>query len=495
MTDGMEKLKQHETSIAEYWELVKEPGQPNLDPIGWFGPTPETPGDMIVTNDQDIPGADTSFDNVNLHFHGMQIVRHLFYPQGTNNASAPWITLTPDNSESRCFCYVFEIPFDHPQGTFFWHIHRHGSVAMQAWQGMVGFLQVGNVESAGSPDNDLAKQGVIRDEFIALWEWSVDPKHRVAGTSTFFEGNFIQRNDYIQTFLTNNGYQPTYSMYVGETVHVRLLCAQTTTGSGIYILDEDDNMIPFWVFASDGISYSHAVQHESILIGPGQREGVLLQFSKAGKYSIMQQILNDMQVGGNSGGDAPLGFIEVSNDIPVDYKGILNIDISTLKFTPGMSGNITEEDVINQNSINFEVQSIKMKAPVPQFIINGVEFDSSRIVEREVAAVATSWTLTSNMNYFHPFHIHVNPFQVIMMHTGNITGTVGETSLEDAVFDTNLNPHPMWRDTVFIPPFGMTVIRQRFGESVAWTGKTVFHCHFLDHEDQGMIAAMMIVGA
>jgi hypothetical protein len=84
---------------------------------------------------------------------------------------------------------------------------------MQAWQGMVGFLQVGNVDSPGSPDNDLAKQGVIRDEFIALWEWSVDPKHRVAGTSTFFEGNFIQRDDYLQSFLTNNGYQPTYSMY------------------------------------------------------------------------------------------------------------------------------------------------------------------------------------------------------------------------------------------------------------------------------------------
>jgi prophage tail gpP-like protein len=38
----------------------------------------------------------------------------------------------------------------------------------------------------------------------------------------------------------------------------------------------------------------------------------------------------------------------------------------------------------------------------------------------------------------------------------------------------------------------MTVINQRFGESIAWTGKTVFHCHFLDHEDQGMIAAMII---
>ena len=40
----------------------------------------------------------------------------------------------------------------------------------------------------------------------------------------------------------------------------------------------------------------------------------------------------------------------------------------------------------------------------------------------------------------------------------------------------------------------MTKVRQRFGsESVAWTGKMVFHCHFLDHEDQGMIASMMIL--
>ena len=25
---------------------------------------------------------------------------------------------------------------------------------------------------------------------------------------------------------------------------------------------------------------------------------------------------------------------------------------------------------------------------------------------------AAQWTLTSNMNYYHPFHVHVNPFQV-----------------------------------------------------------------------------------
>lgn len=60
----------------------------------------------------------------------------------------------------------------------------------------------------------------------------------------------------------------------------------------------------------------------------------------------------------------------------------------------------------------------------------------------------------------------------------------------EAVVSTSFG---QWRDTVFIPPNGFTQILQRFaGGEKAWTGKTVFHCHFLDHEDQGMIAAIMI---
>ena len=54
----------------------------------------------------------------------------------------------------------------------------------------------------------------------------------------------------------------------------------------------------------------------------------------------------------------------------------------------------------------------------------------------------------------------------------------------------------MWRDTVFVPPFGQVVIWQRFGnrQATAWTGKSVFHCHFSDHADQGMMSAFVIDG-
>jgi FtsP/CotA-like multicopper oxidase with cupredoxin domain len=90
------------------------------------------------------------------------------------------------------------------------------------------------------------------------------------------------------------------------------------------------------------------------------------------------------------------------------------------------------------------------------------------------------------------------------MTSGELPGELAGISLMDAVFETNLVPPNMWRDTVFIAPFGTTQIYQRFGLGkqengnssiigTVWTGKTVYHCHFLDHEDQGMMAAMVIL--
>jgi hypothetical protein len=51
-------------------------------------------------------------------------------------------------------------------------------------------------------------------------------------------------------------------------------------------------------------------------------------------------------------------------------------------------------------------------------------------------------------------------------------------------FDENL-----WRDTVVVPPKGRVRIHVQYKE---YTGKTVFHCHFLAHEDTGMMGTLFI---
>ena len=71
----------------------------------------------------------------------------------------------------------------------------------------------------------------------------------------------------------------------------------------------------------------------------------------------------------------------------------------------------------------------------------------------------------------HPFHIHVNAFQVISRN--------GKSE-----------PFPAWRDTVLVRRGETVKIRMKFAN---FTGKTVYHCHILDHEDLGMMGNLEIV--
>ena len=65
----------------------------------------------------------------------------------------------------------------------------------------------------------------------------------------------------------------------------------------------------------------------------------------------------------------------------------------------------------------------------------------------------------------HVFHIHTNPFQVVAVN-------------DEPVSDT------LWRDTVIVPREGSLTFRSRF---LDFTGKTVLHCHMMNHEELGMM--------
>jgi len=394
MVNGIELLFQEMTPV----QILNSYGQD----------FPDFQDGQNVTNVQNTPGVDVTFDETNIHLHGMQVVPHLFYPQGTANASSDWITITPSNKlngTQTCFCYVFDITEDHPQGSFFWHIHRHGSASMQSWAGMAGLLQVGNANTTGSPEHDLAQQGIERHVPLVLWEWASAMNNSDAtNPNTYYEGPFqITPDNTILTFMANNEYQPTFlTMTVNETVHVPFLCAQTSTGSALWIVDASGESYPFWVFAADGISYSKAVRKEMIVVGPGQREGLLLQFPRAGRYSIMQYILNDAFNFTNDA-ELPVAYVEVT-DTQIDVPPI---DILSLAFQPGMPGqDINASEVAHQVDLVFNIDqnSTGIQVPHPIFTIDGQMFDVKGVQQSMAAGTAAEWTMRSKLG-FHPFHI------------------------------------------------------------------------------------------
>lgn len=100
------------------------------------------------------------------------------------------------------------------------------------------------------------------------------------------------------------------------------------------------------------------------------------------------------------------------------------------------------------------------------FFINGKEFDPNRVTFNPKLGTTEEWTIHNVTKEEHPFHIHVNDFQIM-----SINGKrVHSASL---------------RDTVPLPVGGTVVIRMRFTD---FLGRYVFHCHILAHEDGGMMA-------
>lgn len=82
----------------------------------------------------------------------------------------------------------------------------------------------------------------------------------------------------------------------------------------------------------------------------------------------------------------------------------------------------------------------------------------------------------------HPFHIHVNPFEV--------TSIMAPDSANPGKLVEQITNGPVWRDTVKIPGGGYVKMRTKYTDFI---GTFVQHCHILDHEDQGMMQLIDIV--
>ena len=106
--------------------------------------------------------------------------------------------------------------------------------------------------------------------------------------------------------------------------------------------------------------------------------------------------------------------------------------------------------------------------------------------------------LVNETTVTHPFHIHINPFQItkieapILSADGNSASYTTYAPANDFI----------WSDVVALPAGvvlksgqvaeSRVTIRQQF---VDFTGTYVLHCHILAHEDRGMMQLVRVLPA
>jgi FtsP/CotA-like multicopper oxidase with cupredoxin domain len=101
--------------------------------------------------------------------------------------------------------------------------------------------------------------------------------------------------------------------------------------------------------------------------------------------------------------------------------------------------------------------------------INGKVYKSDRIDETVTFGATEIWEFdNSTGDEPHPMHIHGVQFQVVSRSGGR-----------NAIL-----PHEKgWKDTVLVAPKEKVQVIMKFEQK----GKFVFHCHNLEHEDDGMM--------
>jgi suppressor of ftsI len=331
------------------------------------------------------------------------------------------------------FAYSVHIPRDHPPGTFWYHSHAHGLAESQVFGGLSGMIVVEGLSALLPPDlRD------IKDIAIGLKD------AQVVGDA--IESNNIDSNAPTLR-VVNSTHLPVQQIAPGEVQLWRL----ANIGADIWY-DLELGAQGFVVVAEDGNPVWDVWDAEHLLLPPGKRFDVLVTGPAPGEYTLRTRKYDQ---GGDIYPDTPLMTLR-SSGAPVE--------------TPAMPTALAAKSPIPDREV-VERRTMVFSENTTAFFINHKQFDPDRVDVRPKLGTAEEWTLTNTSNEQHPFHIHQTDFQVM--------------SIDGTPYDAK-----GVQDTVPLLPGKDVVIRTRF---IDFTGKFVFHCHILNHEDNGMMAVVEVV--
>jgi FtsP/CotA-like multicopper oxidase with cupredoxin domain len=388
----------------------------------------------------------------NLHVHGLHVS-----PVG--NGDNVFVHIDPGTS----YDYDYQLPDDHPPGVFWYHPHLHGTVADQIFGGLYGAIIVGDPTATGADP-----MPTTRERVLVISDISLDSAGRIRGPATM-DRMMGREGDLL---LVNGQDQPLLTARPGERERWRIV----NTCTSRYLMLR----LPHQHMQLLGIDSGHLATPrdvEEVVLAPGNRADLLIMASAG--TSQLETARFDRgsmmgMMGGPGNGSMPGRGNPEGSPARADLVPIARFEVTgnPAHPHPSITRQTTPRDLRNapiaaRRQLRF---AMTMGGGQARFTIDGQEFDPDRVDQTAKAGTVEEWTITNTSPMDHPLHLHVWPMQLIEQ---------GGTPLD----------YPAWQDVVNIPARSHIKVRINFDH---FTGRTVYHCHILDHEDNGMMGVINV---
>jgi FtsP/CotA-like multicopper oxidase with cupredoxin domain len=224
----------------------------------------------------------------------------------------------------------------------------------------------------------------------------------------------------------------------------------------------------FDVIASDGGYLPAPVGMQSLLIAPGERYEILVDFSD-GADAVLETAAdqNFPAMGMMRGAAFAAGGSVMKFQVDPAKEAARKTVPKTLVDVPSLDRSkiVARRQFLLNDMMMGGMMGGRMGSGL--MAINGRPFDMNRIDLATKRGTLELWEIGSQM-MAHPFHVHGTQFQVL-----SLNGQAPPSHLRG------------WKDTVLVARNAQILVP--FTQAATRDHPHMFHCHILEHEDAGMM--------
>ena len=456
----------------------------------------------------------------NLHVHGFAVPP--VAPQDDVLGVCTDPAVGPAACGQRSFTYRYQVPATMPEGLYWYHPHVHGEVQAQMLMGLAGAIVVEGPEhdarrAAGivervlvvrqTQDQDAGKTpdasmtsalaGAPASPHPAIGN-AIDTAHELLCTSNAgidqisLNGTPIPIGDVPDTMLA------TYAIAPGTRQFWQLLNAATDAFLSLSVQDEQGHALPLEIAARDGSPLSDdagrrlhpAPTTDAQAVPPGGRIEFFVAAPPPGVKAYLVTHSIDTGCAGDRLPERRLAVVVANGAAPAQASIAATPDAAPRNYFAGvLSRKVDRRRVIamaeyprpgSDDQTDFYIFERKPGAVLRPYMMG----DAPAIAVK--AGTTEEWVVENWTNELHTFHIHQLHFRVLDVD--------GQPSSAPELLDVVEVPYASatgYRSKEGPVRPGRVRLRMTFPAELA--GDIPFHCHLVDHEDNGMMAVLRIV--